>query len=573
MKTKSTQQEGCIIDCRVSSHKQSQEGESLDVQLSICRGIANERGWAIVKEWALGFSGRTDTLVFKEQLDFIDKHPRTIKRYVFRAIDRFTRKGSLGYEMMREELSKRGVEMVDSYGIIQPPKNTLEELGFEYGWSVMRPSEITEVVMATTAKQEITNILTRMIGQEIRLTQRGYKIRAPHDGYKNAKIYVEGKKRTIQVPEPERAKYYISMYEMRVSGQFTDQEIVDRINAMGFLTPQFNRWDKSHQRIIGKSGGVPLTVKHFQAIIQRPILCGVVCEKWTNWQPVKAPYDGLVSITTFNAANRGKVFLREDGARLEILYNYNPERVIHRQTRFNPLFPYKMILCPKCEKPFMGSCSRSKSGKRVPAYHCARKHERVGVNKATFDEKVETCVNKLQFRPEVLASIHAVLIDKFRERQGEILQMASSVGHNVADLELEKAELARAFVAATSDVLKKELERQVEGIDRRIKASQGERNKLEIVESDIEDFLRDAKKVMEHPSELLLNPVNAQQQRALFSLVFEGIPNYDEIVAGTPKLAWIFYLSSESTDAESYLVRPRGLEPRTVSLRGSCSTN
>jgi hypothetical protein len=83
---------------------------------------------------------------------------------------------------MKRELASRGVEMIDSYGVIQPVKNTLADVGFEYEWSRQSPSEITEVVLATTSKQEITTILTRIIGQEIRLTQRGYKIRAPEDG-------------------------------------------------------------------------------------------------------------------------------------------------------------------------------------------------------------------------------------------------------------------------------------------------------------------------------------------------------------------------------------------------------
>ena len=45
-------------------------------------------------------------------------------------------------------------------------------------------------------------------------------------------------------------------------------------------------------------------------------------------------------------------------------------------------------------------------------------------------------------------------------------------------------------------------------------------------------------------------------------LVFEETPTYTEILNGTPKLTWIFKLSSEFATKESQLVAPRGIEPR-----------
>jgi hypothetical protein len=54
-------------------------------------------------------------------------------------------------------------------------------MGFEYEWSRTSPSEIAETVIANTAKAEVTNILTRMIGREIELTNQGFKIRQSAD--------------------------------------------------------------------------------------------------------------------------------------------------------------------------------------------------------------------------------------------------------------------------------------------------------------------------------------------------------------------------------------------------------
>jgi hypothetical protein len=68
-------------------------------------------------------------------------------------------------------------------------------------------------------------------------------------------------------------------------------------------------------------GGEPLTAKRLQFIIQRTIFCGVICEKWTQDRPIRAAYSGLVSIDTFNAANRSKVVITDNGSSLDIAYD------------------------------------------------------------------------------------------------------------------------------------------------------------------------------------------------------------------------------------------------------------
>ena len=159
------------------------------------------------------------------------------------------------------------------------------------------------------------------------------------------------------------------MFNLRASGQFSDEEIVKRVNAMGYHSPIQNHWDKSHQNILGKRGGIPLDVKRMQEKIKRPIYAGIVSEKWTRYLPIKAPYEGLVSIETFNAANRGKVFIREGvGNDLEILYDYQPEKVVIAHKRDNPLYPYKnVILCDLCGNPFHASASKNKRKISLPS--------------------------------------------------------------------------------------------------------------------------------------------------------------------------------------------------------------
>jgi len=557
----------CVIHCRVSTPKQAQHGESLPVQEQFCRDLAARNDWELAHApWLEAFSGRKCRPMFEEILQFLDRNPRRVQFYIFRSIDRFTRGGSYAYEKMKRELAIRGVEMIDGNGVIQATRNTLDDVGFEYDWSRFSPSEITETVLANAAKAEVNAILTRMIGQEIRLTQRGYKIRGPQDGFRNAKIYVEGKRRTVQEPDPDRAHFIVTMFAMRAAGNHTDEQIVDHVTALGFRTPRFHRWDQGHQRIIGTGGGVPLSAKRLQQIIRRPIYCGVVWEKWTNWLPIPAAYEGLVSIDTYNAANRGKRFIYRDASgSLQLIHDFNPALVGKRTTRKNPLFPFKnVIMCPSCRNPFMGSASRSRSGKRVPAYHCSRGHTRVGINKLAFETTVETYIQNLQFTPDAADLIETEILQKYRAEREKFLGAASRVGRNVSDLMAEQAATVAAFRAATSPVMRRELQRDVERLDMEISVASGARNSLEITDHDIATYIAEVHRILEHPHELILNPANMQQNEQCYRLVFGDLPTIEEIQSGTAKLSPIFRISDASLSEEDRLVRLFNLSWNTI---------
>jgi DNA invertase Pin-like site-specific DNA recombinase len=563
-----TNNKNCIIYCRVSSAKSAQEGESLDTQEGICRKFVADRGFAIVpgsKIFRETFTGRKDTRpVLEEVFDYIEQNPGKVNYFVFRVIDRFTRGGSFSYEGIKKRLADYGVEMIDTYGVIQPTKNTLEHVGFEYDWSRTSPSEIAETVIANTAKAEITNILTRMIGREIELTNQGFKIRQSADGLQNKKVFIDGKKKVIQIPDPERAKFFLEMFNLRAVGTHTDKEIVERINAMGYRTRSHHRWDRGHEKVIGEGGGVPFTVKRLQEIIVRPIYAGVMCEKWTRYQPIKAQYEGLIPIETFNRANRGKVFIKDDSAGLQILYDYHPEKMTTLRTRNNPHFPYKnVVLCNSCRRPFTGSCPRGSSGRLFPTYHCSRKHKYIGVPKKEFDTAFENFVRGLKLKPEVFDSLEAKFLNKYHERKKEIIESSITVHQAIADLKIEQKAKVAAFVAATSPVLRSQLEKQIEELQATINSAAGESQKIDITEADISQFKRYGKYCLEHLPELLLNPENPTQQLELFSLIFEELPTYAEILNGTPKMAWIF-TPLENTPINGELVHSQEISWNTI---------
>ncbi len=550
----------CIIYCRVSSAKQAQQGESIEDQERICRGIAERENMNVLEVFKEQFSGRKDERPMVDEIfSYVKSNPK-VNFLIVRAIDRFSRGGTLGYESLKQKLAQFGVTLIDSNGIIQPSKNTLEHLGVEYDWSRIHPSEITELVMAQQGKSEVNQILTRMIGAEINLVREGYKVRRADDGYENKKIYVDGKKRVIQVLDPERAKFFVKIFEMSIT--HTDQQILDHINAMGYKSKEMKIWSKSKDRIIGTREGLKLSIKQLQRIRQRPIYAGVNNEKWLQ-EPIKAEYPGLISIDLFNKANKGKIYIEEirGSKTVKIHKDYNLRQL--KRSKDNPLFPHKSVtLCPICKKPFLGSSPKGKR-KSVPTYHCARNHKYFGVNKNEFEKNLTNLALNLEYKDKAFTkAFEAVLINKFREKEKELGEFSVQAGKTVIELEIEKKNLIESYTSTKNEIIREEIEKKINKVHEEIEKTREQRNGIEVQENDIHAFVGYVKNLMEHPVEMLVKQKDLNALRGLFSVVFDELPTYEEIVNGTPKLSLPYRLSEEFKVNKDLCVTLRGVEPR-----------
>ena len=63
-------------------------------------------------------------------------------------------------------------------------------------------------------------------------------------------------------------------------------------------------------------------LEELQNFIKRTSYCGIICKKWTKYIPIKAKWEGIVSIDLWNRANRGKFFLEQDDKDKESLSPY-----------------------------------------------------------------------------------------------------------------------------------------------------------------------------------------------------------------------------------------------------------
>jgi site-specific DNA recombinase len=563
----------CVIDCRVSDEQQLKNG-SLDNQEVIGRltalklGIPDSNIKVFKKPHSATTTERDD---FQEILDFIKDSGKNYKYYIVKSLDRLTREGYPEFLRLEAELEKLGVRIIDAQGIIQPKQNSLSHLGdFEYKWSIFSPSEAGVMLETYKGKAEVRDILTRLVGAEIKLVQEGYSVRRPPDGLKNKPILMDGKKKVIR-EAGDRAHFFQKMLEMRAGG-VDDKEIVDLLNAMGFKTQSMHRWDKrnkEHPKVIGKVGGNPLTIKQLQRYIKQTEYAGVNYEKWTRKQPVKMQqFDGIVTVDTFNKANRGKVFIQKNSdVSIEILHDYSPWGKIKR-IRNNPDYPAKWVLCPHCQQEMLASASKGKSGIKFPAYHCGgvkegkRAHSYLRITKKEFEDSTNAYLDKLRFEDGFFEELEQKLIVEYRKKEKDIVIESSAISRSVSELKAEQAKKLDSFENAESATTRRILEAQIEKLDRQIKEAEGKRGQIETNEKSIKAFIQYAKHVMEHPAEIIDKADNMQSRKALLSLFFEEIPTYQEILNGTPKLTLLFKLSEEFKIDKTQLVTLRGIEPR-----------
>ncbi len=183
--------------------------------------------------------------------------------------------------------------------------------------------------------------------------------------------------------------------------------------------------------------------------------------------------------------------------------------------------------------------------------------------KEQFDTAFKKFIDQLKLKPKIFDSIEASILKKYHARKQELIQLSIDIHRSIAELKVEQKAKSDAFVAATSPIMRAKLEKEVEDLEAKINAANGESLKIDITEEEIHQFKDHGKKVLEHLSKLLLNVENPRRQLSIFNLIFQGLPTYTEIVNGTPKMALFFGLSAKEYQMEHRVTSP-GLSWNTI---------
>ncbi len=494
-------QENAVAAIRISSTKQGLQGDSPQAQKEQIEAFAKAHHINVKKFFIFMESASKEEQPVQEAIDYCKSPQNDIQLLIIKSIDRFTRGGSYLYDHMKMQLTKYGVKLVDIYGIISSQQvNTLEHLDIEFDWSVYSPTKKSEILEAERAKDEIRDILTRMIGAEIRYVRMGYRVRPAPFGYVNEKIETTHGKRVILRPHPIESKWVIKMFELRVRGTLKDPQIVEEINKLGFKSRrQYKRNPADRTKIIGERGGTKLNLKQFWRYIQSPIFAGINIEKWTQDQPVKGNFPGLVPIEMFNEANRGKMTIVEDEGKIKIYTRRPPEWALKRGYR-EAEFAYKRyVMCPICKRPPFGSSTRGRSGKHYPAYHCNKRGHYFRVSKEDMDNAVEKFVKGIQITPNHREKLKTYVRQLWSTRQGETQKEETDIETKILELKASVQAIAEKIRFLSSEVAIKYMEEDLVKIEKEIHELEGARIEKKNEEPiDIELVLANVDYFLEH---------------------------------------------------------------------------
>ncbi len=556
-----------VAAIRVSTTKQGTDGDSPEAQKEQIERFANDRGITIKKFFVFLESASKEQQPMQEAVDYCTNAKNGIDLFIIKSIDRFTRGGSLSYDMLKTQLESNKIQLVDIYGIISSQQiNTLDHLGFEYKWSVFSPSKKSEILEAERSKDELRDIMSRMIGAEIRYTQNGYWMRQAPIGYVSEKVETRHGKRCILRPHPAEAEHIIRIFELRAEGLLTDKQIAEKVSALGFRTRiRYKRDNEDRTRIIQQMGDAKLTEKNLKKIVSNPIYAGINVEKWTNYQAIKCVFDGLVPIDLFNRANRGKKYIAVDGDNYQIL-RQKPKPHQMDKSQHNPDYAFrKFILCPECSSPLLGSASRGKNGKRYPAYHCSNHGHYFRVPKDVMEEKIMLFVRQLKVEDAKINTLIEAVREEYERR---LKNNGSDSGRIDAQITALRGEISVTlgkikFLSSPSAIAY--IESDVEAMESKIRHL--EREKAQMAKQkplDIESILRKARYFLEHLDELLLKQANPTRKAQLFGALFNQLPTYNDLDSGnqkTPLFTGVNSVFGLASLEKSLLVISPGIEP------------
>lgn len=532
--------QNAVAAIRVSTTKQGTQGDSPEAQKEQIERFAQIRGIKIKKLFLFLESASKEQQPMQEAIDYCKQPKHKIDLFIVKSIDRFTRGGSYSYSQLKMQLDNANVHLTDIHGIIGAQKvNTLEHLSISYKWSEFDPTKNSEMLEAERASDEKRDILTRMIGAQIRYARLGYWVRSAPLGYVNVRVETIHGIRTVLEPHPKTSQWIIKMFELRCRRTLDDHAIVREINKLGFRTPaNFMRNKQDRTRIVSKRGGAPLSLKTLHSYLRNPAYAAVNTERWLMGEAVRCKFNGLVSIDVFNKANRGRVTIIENGDEVRVEEAKMMTRVV--KTKFNPMYPYKKIVgCSYCGLTLSGSASRGRGGTTYPAYHCCGRlgkqdpmHHYFWERKEKFDATIDEFIELIRIKPEYEKALMDAVMKLRDKRIAESQRDQKVVSLKVGELKMQAEMVAEKIKFLSSEVTVKYLEEDLMRIESQMNnlktvhtenVTQNEHGKTAVIEA--------SKKLIERPDLLILHQADPVQQANFFGLLFDRVPKYSDLVA------------------------------------------
>jgi len=538
-----------IIYCRVSTAKQSKNGESLQVQEKECREFCKKNDYQVIWSFSEQFTGTKENRPkIQEALEFIENSDLKVDYIIVLKIDRVSRWWIEIHNSFKKQFSDLWVTLKDVHWMIWEAENIvhIEWVNTDkYSWAKNNSKSITENITVMMSETERNTILQRMLWQAIRNNSKWYKVRNSDFGYSLKKIPTKSWVKKIQVDNPKESVFIKKMFELKARGDLSDKEITAELNLMWFKSRVRNSWNKEKTEVIWIRWWKELSPEQLQRYIKSPIYAWIVCEVWTWGKPIKAPYDGLVSIDLWNKANRWKHKINIiDSETIEINY-YKweiklPEApIIQKPKNYNPDYMFwKVLQCPECWWHMTAEKSKSKSWKYHYYYGCRgkkwAKHKQYSLRRDEVNNTIVKTFSKINFDKKALELIDIITTKIYNDRKNENVEKASNIVSKIKELRIKQ----NTITSNISNLIK--FPDLLEAQNNELQEIKIEINKLEIQQKErgekfwLERFKNASNKILTHLDTLVLQKENPEIIQLAFDIVFGGKIEYESILSHTP---------------------------------------
>jgi site-specific DNA recombinase len=508
-----------IIYCRVSSAEQV-AGTSLAMQEHSCREYAEREKITIIGCFIEeGESAKTaNRTEFQKALGFCAEKKNSVDFFIVHKIDRFARNQedhAITQAILRRSNTKlRSVsEQIDETPV----------------------GKMMEGVLSVFAEFDNNVRASRSMSGMIERVKKGVWVWKAPLGYKRMS---EGGNLVIDDSE---APYIRLAFEEWAKGTYSLRSLAAFLNERGFRT-------RSGRKIISQ------LLYH---IIHNQIYNGTIRAFGLE---VKGAFTPLIS---------EELFLK---CQTPMRRKFNSGS----HTVDSPDFPLRRFVnCTACESRYTGSFSTGRKGVRYPYYH----HQKQGCALATSIPKDTVEEKFIEFLGEISPkhkqyekAFKAVVMDVWQSNYKKLDGENARIRKEITVLETERQhvfDMQRAGIYTDAEFIE-----QKDYINTQVQAKKLLLEEKRIEEFSMEEALNYCFEFVRDSGKTWTEFENEPAYRLRFqNMIFPEKVSFDGKKFGTKKTALVYKLN-EASDADlTNLVRPLGFEPRTISLRGSCSTN
>lgn len=505
-----TKPEYAIAICRVSTDKQSKVGHSLQNQEQSAYEAAEQEGWVIEKLWSSAVSSKHGRNLqrsdIREVLAYCSRN-KHIKHCILNEPTRLMRSLAEAYWFITE-LRKRGVEI---FFVAYPELNTND---------VMAQMNLM-IKLFGGENDNATRMVNVRNGMHHRV-KAGFFPHQPKAGYMRS--LTPG----LHIPDPQRFPLLKEAFKTVASGQRTAKQALTALNASGYRTPAGRKLDGTH----------------FKIMLEDPFYMGKVRVK-------NLPVSDGVHQKMISASEHERIIIRISGKKPRIY-----------QKQFNPTYPLaKLLSCGECGtiRKVTGSTSTNKQKRAYQRYIC-RECRKTFARDMIHDNYSEL-LKRVYVKPELAEKFMTAITKVWRMNNEARVRQVNALSADIAKIAQPMSDTAAAYASTTSDVMRKELERQLEQLDAQKLQLQDRLASMKSIDAGVDKF---ARFVAEFMSDLPTNwfELDPETRETCQKLVFPGdILIHQNGKVSTTKLSPIYRLLDTKKGTEvpsiSYMVTLR----------------